>query len=64
MSFHNKIIAYQKLEIMESYEQGHSDDFIKYKNWMDTLLLIPFSEYNKLPVTLNSPIYDLHKYMT
>ena len=63
MSFDNKIIAYQKLEIMESYEQGHSDEFIKYKNWMDTLLLIPFSEYNKLPVTLNSPIYDLHKYI-
>lgn len=54
MSFDNKIIAYQKLEIMESYEHGHSDEFIKYKNWMDTLLNIPFGIYNNIPVNINS----------
>jgi ATP-dependent Lon protease len=54
MSFDNKIIAYQKLEIMESYEHGQSDEFIKYKNWMDTLLNIPFGIYNNIPVNINS----------
>lgn len=54
MSFDNKIIAYQKLEIMESYEHGHSDEFIKYKNWMSTLLNIPFSIYNNIPVNINT----------
>lgn len=54
MSFDNKIIAYQKLEIMESYEHGHSDEFIKYKNWMDTLLNIPFGIYNNIPVNINT----------
>lgn len=54
MSFDNKIIAYQKLEIMESYEQGHSDEFIKYKNWIETLLNIPFGNYNNIPVNINT----------
>jgi ATP-dependent Lon protease len=54
MSFDNKIITYQKLEIMESYEHSHSDEFIKYKNWMDTLLNIPFGIYNNIPVNINT----------
>jgi hypothetical protein len=54
MSFDNKIIAYQKLEIMESYEQGHSDEFIKYKNWIESLLNIPFGNYNNIPVNINT----------
>ena len=54
MSFDNKIIAYQKLEIMESYSHSNSDEFIKYKNWMDTLLHIPFGIYNNIPVNINT----------
>lgn len=63
MSLDNKIIAYQKLEIMESYEHSHSDEFIKYKNWMDTLLSIPFNCYNNIPVNINSHKSDLQKFL-
>ena len=64
MSIDNKIIAYQKLEIMESYEQGHSDEFIKYKNWIDTLLSIPFGVYNNIPVNINtSSREELERYI-
>ena len=65
MSLDNKIIAYQKLEIMESYEQGHSDEFIKYKNWMDTLLNIPFGIYNNIPVNINtSTLQEIGSYIS
>ena len=63
MSLDNKIIAYQKLEIMESYEHSHSDEFIKYKNWMDTLLSIPFNCYNNIPVNMNSHKSDLQSFL-
>ncbi|NBP00294.1 MAG: AAA family ATPase [Proteobacteria bacterium] len=42
MPFRNKVIAYKRLEIMESYEESDSSEYAKHKNWMDTLLSIPF----------------------
>lgn len=47
MSFENKVIAYKKLEIMESYEDSDTSEYAKYKNWIDNLLSIPFGIYNK-----------------
>lgn len=49
MSFENKVIAYKRLEIMERYEDSDSSEFAKYKNWMDTLLAVPFGKYINVP---------------
>jgi ATP-dependent Lon protease len=49
MPFENKVIAFKRLEIMERYEDSDSSEYAKYKNWMDTLLAVPFGVYNKLP---------------
>lgn len=49
MPMHNKIIAYKKLEIMETYEDSDSSEYSKYKAWMDTLLSIPFGKYIETP---------------
>lgn len=49
MSFENKVIAYKKADIMETYEQTDSSEFAKYKSWMDSLLSIPFNKYINTP---------------
>lgn len=50
MSFDNKVIAYKTLQVMQTYEDADSSDYSKYKNWMDSLLSIPFGKLNKIPV--------------
>ena len=42
MSFDNKIIAYKRLEVMESFEANDTSEYSKYKAWMDILLSIPY----------------------
>lgn len=49
MSFNNKVIAYKRLEIMETYENSDTSEYGKYKNWMDTLLSVPFGKYIQIP---------------
>ena len=44
MPFNNKVIAYKRLEVMESYEDSDTSEYAKYKNWMDILLSIPFNK--------------------
>jgi ATP-dependent Lon protease len=63
MSFDNKVVAYKKLEIMESYEETDTSEYAKYKTWMDTLLSIPFGEYTNTSITLNSDLEDIQKYV-
>lgn len=55
MSFENKVIAYEKLNVMEAYEESDTSEYAKYKNWMDTLLSIPFGNYIDLPVDETNP---------
>ncbi|NDC96090.1 AAA family ATPase [bacterium] len=43
MSFNNKVIAYKRLELMQSYKDSDSSEYAKHKAWMDTLLSIPFN---------------------
>jgi ATP-dependent Lon protease len=45
MSFDNKVIAYKRLEVMDSFETTDTSEYAKYKSWMDILLSIP---YNKI----------------
>jgi ATP-dependent Lon protease len=49
MSFENKVIAYKRLEVMDRYEDSDSTEYSKYKNWMDTLLSVPFGTYKENP---------------
>jgi len=44
MSLHNKILAYKRLDAMESFENTDTSEYAKYKSWMDILLTIPFDE--------------------
>jgi ATP-dependent Lon protease len=53
MPMHNKVIAYKKLEIMETYEDSDSSEYSKYKNWMDTLISVPFGQYIETPSLAN-----------
>lgn len=55
MSFENKVIAFEKLNVMEAYEESDTSEYAKYKNWMDTLLSVPFGNYIDLPVDKENP---------
>ena len=63
MPFENKVIAYKKLEIMDTYEETDTSEHAKYKNWMDVLLSIPFGVYDSLPVNMSSTSDELRSYM-
>lgn len=63
MTFNNKVIAYQRLQIMDSYEESDSSEYTKYKNWMDILLSVPFGKYIEQPVNSNSSTDEIKKYM-
>ena len=45
MPFENKVIAYKRLEVMESFESTDTSEYAKYKSWMDILLSIPYNEH-------------------
>lgn len=47
MSFNNKVIAYKYLKVIENYNDQPSDELSKYKNWLNTLLTIPFNKYHE-----------------
>lgn len=55
MSFENKVIAYKRLEVMESFEATDTSEYSKYKAWMDILLSIPYQSMvnNKINETKN-----------
>ena len=63
MSFENKVIAYKKLEIMETYEDNDTSEYAKYKTWMDTLLSVPFGHYKDIPVNIRSCDDELRSYI-
>jgi ATP-dependent Lon protease len=63
MSFENKVIAYKKLEIMETYEETDTSEYAKYKAWMDGLLSVPFGVYNDSGITSNSSLEDIQHYI-
>jgi ATP-dependent Lon protease len=63
MSFENKVIAYKKLEIMETYEETDTSEYAKYKAWMDGLLSVPFGIYNESGITKDSSLEEIQKYI-
>lgn len=55
MNFNNKVIAYKYMKIMENYGcNSSSEEHIKYKTWLNTLLTIPFNTYYNIDVDYNS----------
>lgn len=58
MCFENKVIAYKNLQIMQTYEDTENSDYAKYKNWLDSLLSIPFGTLNKVPVNFGVSSQD------
>jgi ATP-dependent Lon protease len=55
MNFNNKVIAYKYMKIMENYgSNSSSEEHIKYKSWLNTLLTIPFNKYYNIDVDYNS----------
>ena len=63
MSFENKVIAYKKLEIMETYEETDTSEYAKYKTWLDGLLSVPFGVYNESGITQYSSLENIQKYI-
>ena len=52
MSFENKVVVYKKLEMMSNYRDTDASEYAKYKNWMDTVLTLPFGIYNENALSL------------
>jgi ATP-dependent Lon protease len=63
MSFENKVIAYKKLEIMETYEESDTSEYAKYKAWMDSLLSVPFGVYNESDITKESSLENIKEHI-
>jgi ATP-dependent Lon protease len=54
MNFHNKCIAFSKLQHLDSVKDNSDSDFIKYKNWLEQLLSINFGIFCKLPIEIDT----------
>ena len=63
MSFNNKVNAYKYLKIMESYNNSSSEELIKYKTWLNTLLSIPFGKYHDNNINIHSSPIDINNYI-
>jgi len=64
MSFNNKVNAYKFLKIMESYNNNNSsEEHIKYKTWLNTLLSVPFGIYQENDITINSSSKDINDHI-
>jgi len=63
MSFENKVIAYNKLEVMESYRDNDASEYAKHKTWLDLLLSVPFGIYNNSNVTIDSLPQEINSHI-
>jgi ATP-dependent Lon protease len=46
MNFTNKLVAYKKLQALESNSNSNSEENVKQRAWLTSLLSVPFGEYN------------------
>jgi ATP-dependent Lon protease len=64
MNFNNKVIAYKYMKIMENYGgNSSSEEHIKYKTWLNTLLTVPFNQYYQLDIDYSS-LDNIKNYIT
>ena len=59
---HFKGQALKKANTLKQMEPG-SSEYYKMKNWIDTLLRIPFGKYKTLPVTFSDGVDKCHDFM-
>ena len=52
----------KKISSLRYMEPG-SGEFYKIKNWVDTFMRIPFSEYKTLPISINDGVEKCHDFM-
>ena len=57
-----KASAMKKISSLRYMEPG-SGEFYKIKNWVDTFMRIPFSEYKTLPITITDGVEKCHDFM-
>ena len=57
-----KAAAMKKISSLRYMEPG-SGEFYKIKNWVDTFMRIPFSEYKTLPITITDGVEKCHEFM-
>ena len=57
-----KAAAMKKISSLRYMEPG-SGEFYKIKNWVDTFMRIPFSEYQTLPININDGVDKCHEFM-
>ena len=57
-----KAAAMKKISSLRYMEPG-SGEFYKIKNWVDTFMRIPFSEYKTLPISIEDGVDKCHDFM-
>jgi ATP-dependent Lon protease len=57
-----KCIAMKKINSLRYIDPGNSE-YYKLKNWVDTFMRIPFSNYNSLPISILDGVDKCHEFM-
>jgi ATP-dependent Lon protease len=57
-----KAAAFKKVNSLRYMEPG-SGEFYKIKNWVDTFMKIPFTEYRSLPISIENGVDHCHEFM-
>jgi len=57
-----KAAAFKKVNSLRYMEPG-SGEFYKIKNWVDTFMKIPFTNYQSLPISIENGIENCHDFM-
>ena len=59
---HFKAAAFKKINTLKYLEQG-SGEYYKIKNWVDTFMKIPFTNYQELPLSITDGVDKCHDFM-
>ncbi|NCY26585.1 MAG: hypothetical protein EBX37_17655, partial [Alphaproteobacteria bacterium] len=57
-----KAAAFKKVNTLRYMEPG-SGEFYKIKNWVDTFMKIPFTNYQSLPISIEDGVEKCHEFM-
>jgi ATP-dependent Lon protease len=57
-----KAAAMKKVNSLKYMEPG-SGEFYKIKNWVDTFMKIPFTNYQELPISIENGVDSCHEFM-
>jgi ATP-dependent Lon protease len=58
-----KAAAFKKVNSLKYMEPG-SGEFYKIKNWVDTFMKIPFTNYKSLPISIENGVESCHEFMS